>query len=357
MVNLDNQEGIEKYDKGKILASIRMLPEQIEQSWEEIKTLPTKNNFNLSKNVVICGMGGSALGGRIVDSLLNDLVRIPIEISTDYEIPNYVNKNCLLIITSYSGNTEETISALRSAIDRGAKIFIISTGGKMAEILKDKKLDGYIYEARANPSGQPRMALGYSIGSTLTILSKCGFLKIDDSDIYSLATTIRKFIRDFDIDSEEKINIAKSYAQKLINKVPVLVTSEHLLGVAHAFKNQLNENSKTFSVLFDLPELNHHLLEGLQYPKKIRELLHFIFINSKQFNKRTIKRYKITQEVIEKNGFNFDEYSLNSRKKLDQIFELLTLSSYTSFYLAYLNNVDPSEIPWVDYFKKKLGDK
>jgi len=357
MLNLDNQENIEKFDKGRILSSIRMLPEQIEQAWEEIKTLPTSENYRSSKNVLICGMGGSALGGRIVDSLLNESVTLPIEISTDYAIPKYVNKNSLVIITSYSGNTEETISALKTAIVRNANIFIICTGGKMAEMLKSKKLNGYIYEPKANPSAQPRMALGYSIVSTIAIMSKYGFLKINDNDIYSLATTIRKFTREFDIDSEEKNNIAKSYSQKIKNKIPVLITSEHLNGVAHAFKNQLNENSKTFSVLFDLPELNHHLLEGLLFPKNIRELLHFIFIKSESFDARTIRRYKITQEVITKNGFNYEEYNFHSKNKLDQIFEFLTLSSFISLYLAYLNGADPSEIPWVDYFKKRLSGK
>lgn len=357
MRNLNKQEELEKYDTGKIVSSIRMLPDQLEQAWVEIKLLDVKKECSLSKNVVICGMGGSALGGRIVDSLLNESVRLPIEISTDYSIPKYVNKESLVLITSYSGNTEETLNALSEALQSKASVFIITTGGEMASILRKENLDGYVYDPKANPSGQPRMALGYSIGSTMAILSKCGFLEISDDDIYSLVANIRNIVRDFDSDSNENANTAKSYARKLSNKLPVLISSEHLNGVTHAFKNQLNENSKTFSVAFDLPELNHHLLEGLMFPKKIRETLHFIFINSKKYNTRTQRRYKITQEVVKKNGFDYDEYHFQSNKNLDQIFELLTLSSFVSFYLAYLNETDPSVIPWVEYFKKRLSEK
>ena len=356
MVSLDNLEDIEEFDKGKILASIRMLPDQIEQAWEEIKNLPFEQKIQSCSNIVICGMGGSALGGRIVDSLLNDLVKVPIEVSTDYEIPFYVNSSSLVILTSYSGNTEETLESLRSSLKKKANIFVISTGGNISTNVKKNNLNSYIFNPRANPSGQPRMGLGYSIGSTLSVLSKYGFINVEDNEVYSLAIAMRKYIKDNDLDIDEKQNIAKSYSRKLLNKVPVIITSEHLKGVIHAFKNQLNENSKTFSINFDLPELNHHLLEGLKYPKRIREILHFLFIKSKHFNKRTLKRYKITQRVIQKNGFNYDEYNLRYPKKLEQIFEVLILSSFVSFYLAYLNGADPSEIPWVDYFKKKLSE-
>jgi len=355
MGNLNNLEEIEKFDKGKIISSVRMIPDQLEQAWEEIKLLENKDHSR-AENVVICGMGGSALGGRIIDSLLNESVRVPIEISTDYGIPRYVNKKTLVILTSYSGNTEETINALKESLKSNASIFLITTGGEMAKILKRDNIDGYVYEPKANPSGQPRMALGYSIGSTMAILKKYSFLEISDDLIYKLAVNIRSISRDFDSDSDESSNIAKSYAKKLKGKVPVLISSQHLTGVTHAFKNQLNENAKTFSVSFDLPELNHHLLEGLLFPKKIREILHFIFVNSKKYNTRTQRRYKITQEVIEKNGFNYDEYHFQSKNDLEQIFELLTFSSFVSFYLAFLNETDPSVIPWVDYFKKRLSE-
>ena len=355
MINLDSQTEIEKFDKGKILASIRLLPDQIEQACEEINELDVPKECGKVENVVICGMGGSALGGRIVDSLMADRVRVPIEVFTEYDIPNYVGRNTLVIATSYSGNTEETLNAAKEAVNKQAKIFGITTGGKLGKFLKKEKIPSYIYEARANPSNQPRMGLGYSIGATIGVLEKCNFIHFSEADLYNLASVSRAFTKEFDSDVSESKNLAKLIAKKLHNKIPILVSSEHLFGVAHAFKNQLNENSKTVSVVFDIPELNHHLIEGLKYPAKARELLYFIFYKSKLYRKEVNKRHNITADVVEKNGYDYSFFQPRSDTKITQIFESLTFGSFVSFYLAAIYEVDPSQIPWVDYFKEKLS--
>jgi glucose/mannose-6-phosphate isomerase len=354
MDNLDRKEKFEEYDKGKILASIRLLPDQMEQAWEEVCALNIPEKYFNSKNVVICGMGGSALGGRIIDSLLSSRVNVPIEIFTEYDIPYYANKDTLLIASSYSGNTEETINVVNEAELKNADVFIITTGGKLAEMAKEKNIPAYIYEPRSNPSGQPRMGLGYSIFSILAILSKLKMLHIQDHEVFKLATQLREVIKDFDIDTTSHENVAKNFSKKLTNKLPVIVSSEHLKGVTHAFKNQLNENSKTFSVIFDIPELNHHLMEGLAHPKKAREILQFVFFESVNYRPEIRKRYKVTQDVIQANGYPYNTYSSKTKDKLEEIFEILIFGSFVSFYLAYLNNEDVSEIPWVDYFKAKL---
>lgn len=355
MINLDSQEEIEKFDKGKILASIRMLPDQIEQAWEEIKELRIPKKCINVDNVVVCGMGGSALGGRIVDSLVTDRIRIPIEIITEYDIPNYVGPKTLVIATSYSGYTEETLNAAQNALSKNAKIFGITTGGRLGEFLKKQALPAYIYDPKANPSNQPRMALGYSISATLSVLVKCGFIHFSEEDLYNLATESRSLIKEMDIDIKENKNIAKNVAKILKNKVPVLISSEHLFGVAHSFKNQLNENSKVFSIVFDIPELNHHLLEGLKFPSKAREILHFLFYKSELYRKEVKIRHDLTEDVIEKNGYQYTIFQPISKTKVTQVFESLTFGSFVSFYLAALYEVDPSKVPWVDYFKERIS--
>ena len=179
-------------------------------------------------------------------------------------------------------------------------------------------------------------------------------LHIQDHEVFKLASHLRDVTKDFDIDVTTHNNVAKNFSKKLINKLPVIVSSDHLKGVTHAFKNQLNENSKTFSVLFDIPELNHHLMEGLAHPKKGREILQFVFFESVNYRSEIRKRYKVTQDVIQANGYPYNTYSSKTKDKLEEIFEILIFGSFVSFYLAYLNNEDVSEIPWVDYFKAKL---
>lgn len=353
MTNLDVLEDIKKLDKGGILSSLQLIPDQFSQAWEEMEKCKLPQASSSCQNVVICGMGGSALGGRVVDSLVYDKARVPIEVFTEYTMPTYVNSASFVIVFSYSGNTEETLSAAKEALSKGAKIFGITTGGKLAEFLKKNKLASYVFNPKYNPCGQPRMGLGYAIASIFSLLSKCAFIRYGNEK-EDINFTLKKFVEEFDVAAPESKNLAKTFARKLLHKAVVLMASEHLVGISHAFANELNENSKTFSALFDLPEANHHLMEGLRFPPKAKELLYFLFIQSKHYTPQVQKRYPITNEVFKINGYSSSTYVTSSDEKVLEIFEVLMFGSYVSFYLAMLNGIDPTPIPWVDYFKAQL---
>ena len=199
------------------------------------------------------------------------------------------------------------------------------------------------------------MALGYSISAIISILSKCEFINLNSDEINNITKSLKTLIKDFSIEKPAKENIAKNLSLKLKNKIPVIVSSEHLIGSSHSFKNILNETSKTFSVLFDIPELNHHLMEGLRNPAEAKNYLKFVFIESDSYTPRVQKRYEITKEVVEKNDVDYITYQVSTTSKIEQIFEVVILGMFVSFYLSYLYGVDPSKIPWVDYFKEKLA--
>lgn len=355
MYSLDSKKEIEKLDKGKVRRSIELLPEQVSQAWEEINKLDVPQSCLIAKNVVVVGMGGSGLGQRVVDSFAAGTIRVPIELFTEYNLPNYVNQNSLVILSSYSGNTEETISAAEDAIKRNASVFIIATGGKLAEIAKKGKLHAYIFNPKANPADQPRLALGYSITSILAVLAKCNYLTVSNKEVTEALVSMRKFTKEYGLKNPEKDNLAKLMAKRLKGKIPILVASEHLTGTVHAFKNQLNETSKNFAALFDIPELNHHLMEGLRNPAMAKAYLHFVFFESRLYASRVQKRYSITEDVVEKNGVEHDNYVLRSSSRLEQVFEILVFGSWVSFYLAMLYDIDPQVVPWVDYFKEKMA--
>ncbi|KKR39264.1 MAG: Bifunctional phosphoglucose/phosphomannose isomerase [Candidatus Woesebacteria bacterium GW2011_GWB1_40_101] len=353
MTNLDSKEDIEKLDKGGILKSIELIPDQFTQAWKEIEESKLPTGASVTQNVVICGMGGSALGGRAVDSVVYGRARVPIEVFNEYKIPNYVNSDSFVIISSYSGNTEETLSCAKLALTKGAKIFGITTGGKLAEFLKRNKLAAYVFNPKYNPSGQPRMGLGYSIAAIYALLIKCGLVRYSNEKEH-IVFTLKKYIDEYNVNIPENGNLAKTFARKLLHKVVILMASEHLVGVTHGFANQLNENSKTFSTTFDLPEANHHLIEGLRFPAKAKDLLSFLFMESKHYTPEVQKRYPITKEVFKINGYPSLGYVTSSEDAILEIFEVLVFGSFVSFYLAMLNGVDPTPIPWVDYFKAQL---
>ena len=333
--------------------SIKELFLQCNQVFKDLENIKIPSNYKNIKNIVVSGMGGSGLGAHIIKSIFKNELKFPVEIMNSYHLPAYIDKNTLLIISSYSGSTEETVSAFSEGKKRGAKMFIIASGGKLKKIAEKQNIPFYIFDPKYNSCNEPRMGLGYSIFSQLLLLRKIGIISVKDAEIKQIINNIDDFSEKFSVRA--KNNSALKISKKIEKKIPIIIASEFLTGNAHAFSNQINENAKNFSKWFRIPEICHHLLEGLPNPKVNNKNLFFIFFNSKLYDKRNQIRYKITQKVLKKNKINFIEYNLISKTKFLQSFEMLILGSYASFYLAMLNNINPSPIPFVDFFKEELG--
>jgi glucose/mannose-6-phosphate isomerase len=355
-MNLDNPEEFKKYDTAGVLDTVRLLADQLQHGWDEVNRIELHEDLSNTKRIVLAGMGGSALGARVVKSLFKDKLRASIDIINGYTLPHYVSEDTLVILSSYSGNTEEVNYCADHALKLNAKIVGMTTGGDLLKFLDDNGFSKFVIEPKFNPSGQPRLALGYSIIGIIGLLNKLSFITVSEEEVNGLISSTRKFLNEFTQDVPESDNLAKKFARDLHNYYPVLVASEHLYGAAYCFKNQLNESAKTFASLFELPELNHHLMEGLKNPAKLRDVMKFMMFDSELYFDRTKKRYKITKHVIEENGYECMEYFLRSETKLDQAFELLAFGGFVQFYLAMLYELDPSKIPWVDYFKEKLNE-
>ena len=353
-MSLNDKKSLE--EKYKLVAdTIRLYPNQLKQAWDEISFLHIPPEYKNCENIVFCGMGGSALGARMVDSFAFDRLRIPFEIFNDYKIPNYSGKKTLLIVSSYSGTTEETLESTYNAIKANCKIFGITTGSALAELLKKEKIPSYIFDPIYNPSGQPRMSIGYAFGAVLALLDKLGFVTIDNEEIDDAISVSFSVLTEYHENAPIEKNLARFYAESLKGKIPILVSSSHLNGTTHTIKNQFNESAKTFSVSFDIPELNHHLMEGLSNPVKQKEMLKFILISSDLYDAKIQKRFKITADVLDKNKIGNLTYSPRSQKRLSQVFETLIFGSFTVYFLTKMYGIDPMEIPWVDYFKKQLA--
>lgn len=354
-MNIDDTAAIKALDSSDVLDSVVLLPVQFEAAWTAVKSLAIPQEYTGATNIVVSGMGGSALGGRVIHALYGRELRAPIEVSTGYHVPGYVGKNTLLIASSYSGNTEETLQSFHEARERGAMIFGIADAGKLMELCHEAGVPFYNIDPTANPSGQPRLAVGYSIGSILSLLAKLHFITLSDEDFTRALKDVASIINGFGPDTPLMKNPAKKLATTLVNKIPILVASEHLVGAAHTTKNQLNESAKSFSALFDLPEMDHHLMEGLKNPEAAKKDLHFLMFASKLYSERVQKRYPITADVIEQNHVDVTTYELFSPTKLSQVIELLSLGSYIQMYLAALYGIDPAPIPWVNYFKEQMA--
>lgn len=352
---LDSREEMKKLDVSNVLGSIEMLGSQVKQIWEEASHITIDpNEYKDIQNIVVAGMGGSALGTHVIQAVFKEELRVPVIISPDYTVPNFVNEHTLVVASSYSGTTEETLAAFEDALKKKAKIIGITSGGKLAEELRSRGLPGLIFETTYNPCNQPRMALGYSVFGQIALLSRTGLLSIGEKDYEAVLESIAEahLVNGADVSSEK--NPAKLLAFELHDRIPVIVASEHLEGVAHVFANQLNENAKNYSEFRVIPELNHHLMEGLKFPSSNESSLFFFLVESGLYSAQNTKRMGLTAEVLEQNHIAHTSNKLGGKSKLSQAFEMMVLGSYTNFYLAMLNNLNPAPIPWVDWFKSQL---
>lgn len=356
MTNLDDINAIKKLDQGNSLESIRQLPDQCEQAWNESTALNFPQSFKNVANVVIAGMGGSTYGTRIVKSLYDgaETTKIPIELTNGYWLPGYVNEHTLVVLSSYSGTTEETMIAARQAKEKGAKITGVSSGGELAKFFLSHKYPAYIFDPIYNPCRQPRIGVGYMVMGLIGILSKLQMIPVDSLEVKKLVSFLRKQTMRFKQSVLTTVNPVKNLAIKLKGRIPVVIVADFLEGAAYAVRNPFHETAKQFALYFSIPELNHHLMEGLTFPSEIKKLLLFVFIKSLIYDKRNKRRLELTQEVVEKNKIDTEVIALSGYSALTQTMEFVQIGAWTTFYLAILNNVDPAKIPWVDYFKKRL---
>lgn len=355
MNSLDDASSMIKRDPSGVLTSTGLFPDQCGQAWKESAVIQFPAEYRQVKNVVVCGMGGSRFTPKTIKELYRDSITVPYEIVEDYTLPAYVGSDTLVILSSFSGTTEEVISCGNEALTRHAKVTAVVQGGKVGEILKQHGLPGYVFNPKYNPCGQPRIGGGYLLMGHLGILSALGLVKLKPEDIKRAIDYCRQIGKKYEATVPTAQNLAKQLAVLLKDKHPFIVTAEFLRGFGNGFANQINETAKMISDYRYISELNHHLMEGLKHPDTLHESGIFVFITSEFYHPSIQKRFAITRDVVEKQQVATHTIGLSGPTKLAQVLEAFTLSGYTTFYLAMLYDTDPVAIPWVDYFKAQLA--
>lgn len=337
--------------------TIEEMPLQFLQVLADTKKIKLPPDYKNIDKVVINGMGGSNLGGHIVKALFADKLKHPILIEPGYEVPGYVDKRTLFILSSFSGNTEETLSVYKEVKKRGAKILGITAkgGGALEKLMKKNNIPGYIFEPKFDQTAQPRLGLGYSIFGLSALMSRAGVFDFDYQEEKIIAEKLEKWSRGLRPQVKTDKNLAKKMALEIYGRIPVLVAAEHLSGNMQTLRNQINETSKSFSSFLILPDLNHHALEGLKHPGHIQDNLVFVFFNSKHYHPRIQKRSRLTKEIVKKHKIKVIEYKFSEDSRVLEGLKLLQLGTWISFYMSILYKENPLTIPWVDWFKKKLG--
>lgn len=353
---LDDIKTYKKYDKQQITSCNERLPEQVTLAWEEASLIKAPAAYKNVSQIVFVGMGGSALGAQLIENVFCKELKVPLEIIRGYTLPHYVNRNSLVILSSFSGSTEEVLYAAQEAAKRGAKLFVITAGGKLAAFAKRKKIPAYIFEP-GELAKQPRLGLGFSMIGVLAFLNRVGLVRVSTADIRRMRQAMDDVIDSCALDIPTKDNPAKIVAENLQNRAVIIVAAEHLVGNAHTLSNQINETGKQFATYLELPELNHHFLEGLTTPKSFFSRFSVLMLRSKLYHPRIQKRFDITSRIFERQGGEVVDYQANGKDQLEECGEILQFGGYVSCYLAMLSKVDPYSLPWVDELKRFMAGK
>lgn len=331
-----------RVDTGRVGESIGALREQILETNEtfRIEGAFAKKKFSA---VYVCAMGGSALGADVLRCLYETALRVPLIVVNGYTVPKSADPNSLIIVISYSGSTEETIACAKEARARRIPLIAVCAGGALAAFAKKNRIPYYVFPTTHNPSGQPRIGTGYTMTAAYLVLKKCNVFAPGSEDLIAAARRLKS----------QKAR-ALRYARLIQGASVIIVSSEHLRGNAHALSNQLNETAKTFAPHFSVPELNHHLLEGMASLQAARRHWTVFFIDSENYRERNQKRMALTARVFAKQGFRTVRMGA-SGSRVSESLTLLSFGGWLTYFLALYKRINPSAIEWVNYFKRHLA--
>lgn len=353
-MDLDKPQDYKSLDSLGVMEALSLFPDQIKECFKQAYSAEIPQLT--PKAIVISGMGGSSNAAKILQGLFESDLKIPFEVFNDYGLPAWVNSETLVVANSYSGNTEETLSAIVAAKAVGATILGAATGGIISDMIKSGEIHGAVVTPGAtNPPNFPKSGLGVSLGALLGILLKSGVLPITEGQIYLALSELVEIRKSWLIDIPSNQNDAKKLATWFSDSVPVLFSGRPLLGSLNAGRNVMCEVGRTFTLFFDFPEVNHVLVEATQKPGFVKEKMKYLIFES-EFNTERVKlRYEVSKKIFTEQGLSCATFKLKGSTKLVQSLELPHLAAWIGYYLSVINGDDPGPEPWILKLKDSLS--
>lgn len=339
-------------DKSNFKKFLLDFHKQIEASNDIVDQAVIKIKAEKVQRILYFGMGGSAITGNLLYDTLFDELKAPIDIVRGYSCPSYCNDKTLVIASSYSGNTEETLSAIKGVEKTGAMVLAITSGGKLKKLAESKK-----WNLINIPDGlPPREALGYSFFPLYHTLGRVGLLNNYKSNTKKLAA----FVHDIAVRNDHKSSgghvFSEELAKTLKGKIPVIYsTAPYLNTISRRWQNQFHENSKSMAFANVVPEMNHNEIVGWEQDTDIVKNMVVIFLENENPHPRIQKRIELTKKIIKKKGAQVVELYTQGKTRLEKIFSLIVLGDWVSYYLAIYYKKDPIAIKNIDYLKDELA--
>ncbi len=302
--------------------------------------------------VVVCGMGGSAMAADLMAAYSSSQLTVPLAVVRDYRLPGYVGTASLVIASSYSGNTEETLAAYEEASRRGAKRLCLCSGGTLEEVAREAGV-----EVIPLPTGYPpRCTIGYSFFALLTLLERLGLAVYRRDHLDECQEVLEELVPLYESANPTESNPAKKLALALRQKLPVVYAPALPFGpVSYRWQTQLNENSKVLAHHGMLPEMNHNEIVGWQHPDSLMKNAYALFLRHKTEGEKLARRADVSAALLREAGFQVEEVWAKGHGSLAALFSLLYLGDWVSYYLALLNGADPTPVARIDRLKTALS--
>ena len=340
-------------DPENMLGYIDALPEDLSKAWQLGKQLSLPA-YQQIERVVIAGMGGSAIGGDLLAAYLADQLTIPVVSHRNYDLPAWAKgKNTLVICSSHSGNTEETLSSFNKALQEDCSLLVLCTGGRLQAEATKKGVPLWTFAH----TGQPRTAIPYSFGLLLALFCRLGLAKVDEAEIEDAIAVMRTARIKLTASAELAANPAKRIAGQLINRNVLVMAAGELEVVARRWKTQINELAKAWACFEGLPEANHNTLAGLDFPVQLFEHTSVLFLRSKIDHPRNALRLDATQQAYLIAGAAVDAIWGQGNSRLAQMWSLLQFGDYVAYYLALFYGVDPTPVEALTRLKQTLAEE
>jgi glucose/mannose-6-phosphate isomerase len=340
------------YDRSNFTAYLKDFPEQISKSLGVVKDFSFKIDVSNIRNIVLAGMGGSAISGDLLLAYIHDELSISTFVNREYSIPKFVNEHTLFVASTYSGNTEETIAATQEAIKRSALVIGISSGGAM-EQLSLKEGIPYIKIPGNLP---PRQALGYLFFPLLALFEKLRFISSKRKEIAETQELLHELVERYNPETSFGHNLANHIAQSIYHAIPIVYTGvPYLYPVPIRWRNQFNENSKSMAFSNVFPELNHNEIMGWEGLAEVNKHFRVILLRDPDETPRIKYRISITKDILKQKKILFGEIFAEGNSRLARLFSLIYLGDWASYYWAMLNEKDPLMIETIDLLKEKLS--
>ncbi|MHB1361770.1 MAG: bifunctional phosphoglucose/phosphomannose isomerase [Thermoleophilia bacterium] len=350
MQQLDDMEHIRKLDSQDQFGMVAGLPGQMFDAYAAGGRVALEAGGEVG-GIAVAGMGGSAIGGDVIASVYDAELPSPMVTVRGYRLPHWISSRSLVFVVSYSGNTEETISCLHEALERGCRIICLSTGGKVGQIAAEKGLP-FI---QVPSSLQPRAAMGWLSVPIAACLENLGLIEAVAEDVREASAELQKCIELYGPGNPAAANPAKQLAAELFQRVPVIYGSEVTAVAALRWKCQINENAKALAFHNRFPELNHNEIVGWEHPAEDMERYRVIYLTDGKMHPQNLKRMDVTAGLLERYVGEIRRYPTSGEGRLARLLSSINLGDYLSLYLAILYGIDPSPVERIENLKKQLA--